>query len=97
MNSGEATNTNLIVFDLTRSGLETMIYHTREEHPNHYTTDAFFRQRYNNENCIQLIKHVLYYPCITQLSFDALIIDAKIIPCIIDEIPVCDFLFMKAH
>ena len=74
-----------------------MIYHTREEHPNHYTTDAFFRQRYNNENCIQLIKHVLYYPCITQLSFDALIIDAKIIPCIIDEIPVCDFLFMKAH
>jgi hypothetical protein len=31
------------------------------------------------------------------LSFDALIIDAKIIPCIIDEIPVCDFLFMKAH
>jgi hypothetical protein len=29
-----------IVFGLTRSGLEPMIYRTRGEHPNHYTTDA---------------------------------------------------------
>jgi hypothetical protein len=38
--SGEATNTNLIVFGLTRPGLEFMIYRTRGEHTNHYTTDA---------------------------------------------------------
>ena len=31
-------NTNFIVFGLT--GLEPMIYHTRGEHANHYTTDA---------------------------------------------------------
>ena len=39
MLSGEATtNTNFIVFGLTRSGLEPTIYHTRGEHVNHYTT-----------------------------------------------------------
>jgi hypothetical protein len=38
--SGEATNTNYIVFGLTRSGLEPTIYHTRDEYANHYTTDA---------------------------------------------------------
>ena len=38
--SGEATNTNLIVFGLTRSGLELTIYCTRSKHFNHYTTDA---------------------------------------------------------
>ena len=38
--SGEATNTNFIVFGLTRSGLEPMIYRTRGEHANHYTTDV---------------------------------------------------------
>jgi hypothetical protein len=37
--SGEATNTNFIVFDLTRPGLEPTIYHTRGEHVNHYATD----------------------------------------------------------
>ena len=36
----EATNTNFIVFGLTRSGLKPTIYHTRGEHANHYTTDA---------------------------------------------------------
>ena len=30
--SGEATNTNFMVFGLTRSGLEPTIYHTRDEH-----------------------------------------------------------------
>jgi hypothetical protein len=39
--SGEATNT--IVFGLTRSGLESTIYHTRGEHVNHYTTDTVTR------------------------------------------------------
>jgi hypothetical protein len=38
--SGEATNTNFIVFALTRSGLEPTIYGTQGEHANHYTTDA---------------------------------------------------------
>jgi hypothetical protein len=37
---GEATNTNFIVFGLTRSGLELTIYRTRGEHANHYATDA---------------------------------------------------------
>jgi hypothetical protein len=38
--SGEATNTNLIVFGLTRSGLKPTIYRTRGEHANHYSTDV---------------------------------------------------------
>jgi hypothetical protein len=33
-------NTNLIVFVLTQSGLEILIYHIRGEYVNHYTTDA---------------------------------------------------------
>ena len=42
MLSGEATNTNLIVFGLTRLGLEATIYHTPGEHANHYATDTVF-------------------------------------------------------
>ena len=38
--SGEATNTNFIVFGLTRPGLEPTIYRTRGEHDNYYATDA---------------------------------------------------------
>jgi hypothetical protein len=38
--SGEATNINFIIFDLTRSGLEHKIYHTQEEQDNYYITDA---------------------------------------------------------
>ena len=34
----EATDTNLIVFGLTRSRLELTIYLTRWEHANHYAT-----------------------------------------------------------
>ena len=40
MLTGEATNTNLLVFGLTLSGLEPTIYRTQGEHANHYTTDA---------------------------------------------------------
>ena len=36
VHSGEATNTNFIIFGLTRSGLEPTIYH----YYYHYTTDA---------------------------------------------------------
>jgi len=42
LKSGEATNTNFIVFGLTRPGLESTIYRTRGEHANHYTTDAVY-------------------------------------------------------
>ena len=38
--SGEATNTNFIVFGLTQPGLEPTIYRTRGEHANHYATDV---------------------------------------------------------
>jgi hypothetical protein len=38
--SGEATNTNFLVFRLTRPVLESTIYRTRGEHANHYATDA---------------------------------------------------------
>ena len=37
--SGKATNTNFIVFSLTRSGLEPMIYCTQGEHTNHHIAD----------------------------------------------------------
>ena len=40
MLSGEATNTNFIVFGLTRPGLEFTIYRTRGEHANHCATDV---------------------------------------------------------
>ena len=40
MHSGEATNTNLIAFDLTRSGLEPTFYPTQGELSNQYTTDT---------------------------------------------------------
>ena len=36
----EATNSNFIVFGLTRPGLEPTMYSTRGEHVNHYATDA---------------------------------------------------------
>jgi hypothetical protein len=37
---GEATNTNLTVFGLTRWRWKPRIYSTRGEHSNHYTTDS---------------------------------------------------------
>jgi hypothetical protein len=39
MLSGKATNTNLIVFGLTRPGLEHTIYRTRGKDANHYAID----------------------------------------------------------
>jgi hypothetical protein len=38
--SREATNTNYIIFGLTRSGFEPTIYRTLGKHANHYTTDV---------------------------------------------------------
>ena len=53
---GDATNTNFIVFGLTRSGLEPTIYRTRDEQAYHYTTDAV-------NTCRHPIKKVISYPC----------------------------------
>jgi hypothetical protein len=39
--SGEAANTNFIVFCLTQPGHEPTIYCTQGEHANHYTTGVF--------------------------------------------------------
>jgi hypothetical protein len=36
----KASNTNFIVFGLTRSELKPTIYHTQGEHANHYTIDV---------------------------------------------------------
>jgi hypothetical protein len=41
--SGDASNNNLIIFSLTRSGLEPTIYRTSGDHANHYTTDVVYR------------------------------------------------------
>jgi hypothetical protein len=47
--SGEATNTNFIVFGLTQPGLEPTIYRTRDEHANHYTTDVVSKDLDHND------------------------------------------------
>jgi cytochrome c oxidase subunit IV len=44
--SGEATNTNCIVFGLTRPGLEPTIYQTRGEHANHCLSIFFWTLYY---------------------------------------------------
>jgi hypothetical protein len=63
MLSGEATNTNFIVFGSTRSGLEPTIYHTRGKHANHYITDAVLGDvdAYESVCLLDLnISHVLF-------------------------------------
>ena len=47
---GEATNTNFIVFGLTRPELEPTICRTRGKHANHYATDAVPLAREKNEH-----------------------------------------------
>ena len=44
MLSGEATNTNFIVFGFIRSWLEPTIYRARGEHANHYATMRLYRE-----------------------------------------------------
>ena len=53
--SGESTNTNVIVFGLTRPGLEPTIYHTRGEHSNRYATDTFVKKPTLIINLIKVI------------------------------------------
>jgi hypothetical protein len=54
--SGDATYTNLIVFGLIRSGFEPTIYRNRDEHANHYTTNAISNDgeagNYRNTNLV---------------------------------------------
>jgi len=45
MLSRDATNTNCLVFGLTRSGLELAISGTRGELTNHYTADAIGNEK----------------------------------------------------
>ena len=55
MLSGEATNTNFIVFGLTWPRLEPTIYRIRGEHDNHYTTDVItIFTKYNMLNYIAI-------------------------------------------
>ena len=42
MLSGNAANTDFIVFGLIRPGLEPMIYHAQGEHGDHYAKDAVY-------------------------------------------------------
>jgi len=71
--SGEITNTNLIVFGLTRSGLESTIYRTRGKH---YTTDAvllnYARTRtlhiyFNDKHILTFSKLIYSYLCILMI------------------------------
>jgi hypothetical protein len=47
--SGEAANTNIIIFGLTQQGLKPMICHTLGEHANHNIVDAVISQREQNK------------------------------------------------
>jgi hypothetical protein len=73
--SGEATNTNIIVFGLTRPGLEPTIYHTRGEHANHYTTDAVEKNVIEDLKVYffkNVLKIYLCNQCLSPLKFLAL-------------------------
>ena len=66
--SGEATNTNFIIFGLIRSGLEPTIYRTGGEHANHYTTDAV--QILENSDSLKdflKIEYWLLHKAVTQI------------------------------
>ena len=52
MLSEEATNTNFIVFDLIRTGLNPTIYHIRGEHANHYATNEIVMDSLNILICV---------------------------------------------
>ena len=58
MLSGEVTQIPILVFGLTRPGLEPTIYRTRGEHANHYATDAVTTVYMNPKNCVRVSKYV---------------------------------------
>ena len=64
---GEATDTNSIVFGLTRPELEPTIYRTRGEHANYYATDAVEE---NKRDMKQVQKsYLLLLLCIVEVSY----------------------------
>ena len=61
--TGEATNPNLMVFDLTRLGLEPTIYHTQSEHVNLYTTDRCrLDTPFDTRSCFHISSYYLSTP-----------------------------------
>ena len=61
---GNATNTNFLVFGVTRSGLEHTIYRTRGKHHNHYIIDAIFKSfflPYLGLHNAQFFVQILYF------------------------------------
>ena len=71
MLSGEATNTNSIVVGWTCSGLELIIYHTRDEHVNHNTIGAASGMDKVAEVMRQ--RQILVHPIIICEQFDVII------------------------
>jgi hypothetical protein len=69
--SGEATNTNSIVIGWTCSGLELIIYHTRDEHVNHNTIGAASDMVKVAEVMRQ--HQILVYPIIICEQFDVIV------------------------
>ena len=47
----EATHTNIIVFGLKWMGVKPTVYHTQDEHANHYTTEAVHIIGYSIMKC----------------------------------------------
>ena len=66
MLSGEATNTNSVVFGLTPLGIERTTYHTRGDHANLYTTEMSRLNWLQNNKNQTLVK--LYNFITTQLQ-----------------------------
>ena len=56
----KTTDTNFIVFDLIRSGLEPTIYRIRGEHANHYTIDAVFQKNIEIKCLIEQLENILF-------------------------------------
>jgi len=78
--SGEAAKTKCLVFGLTRSELETKIYRHRDDHANHYNTDAvhclyiqdygiYFCQTYDNVNELCISYDLFVLTSLTSLAF----------------------------
>jgi hypothetical protein len=71
MLSGEATNTNLIIFGFTRLELEPTIYSTRDVHANYYnTTDAVWDYWIISQIAVNLYKNKTSTNCSNKMTLD---------------------------